>query len=248
VVDAAADFATRVRGGDPRLRIALALDVPDASAAKRLVDRVGEDLRVVKVGLELFTREGPALVEALHARDLEIFLDLKLHDIPNTMAGALRSMSELGVALTTVHALAGREGIARTREARDEIDGPLLLAVTVLTSHGDAGCTELFGRSAPSSAEVLRLGGLAIAAGAQGLVASPREAAALRTEVGTEPLLVIPGIRPLGSDADDQQRIATPAEAIAAGADLLVVGRPLRNAANPREAFARILDEIQTPR
>jgi orotidine-5'-phosphate decarboxylase len=238
-------FLQQLRGTDPRCRLALALDLPTASAAFDLIDRVGGDLKLVKVGLQLFTAEGPALLSRLRERGLEIFLDLKLHDIPNTMASAIRSMAEFDVALTTVHAAAGAKAIALTRRASDESQGPTVLAVSVLTSFDDPGFSEVLGRKSQVSIEVPRLARLSVEAGAHGVVASPHEIDALRETVGSDPLLVIPGIRPAGADLGDQSRVATPATALASGADLLVIGRPITQAPDPAEAVARILDEMR---
>lgn len=236
-----------VRSGDPRGRLALALDLPSRDEAMALVDILGDDLRVVKVGLQLFVACGPSVVRELRDRGLEVFLDLKLHDIPNTMAGGVDSMRDLDVALTTVHAMAGPSALSATAAAAGT-DGPAVLAVTVLTSLDDEELGHVFDRPCRAEAEVVRLGSTAVAAGLDGLVASPREVAALREGVGSDPLLVIPGIRPAGAATGDQSRVATPAAALSAGADLLVIGRPIRDAEAPRDALRRILDEMQAER
>ncbi|MCS6854036.1 MAG: orotidine-5'-phosphate decarboxylase [Elioraea sp.] len=215
-------------------RLIVALDLPEAGAAaalaRALVGRVG----LAKVGLELFVAEGPGGVARVAEAGLPVFLDLKLHDIPNTVAGAVRSAARLGAAMLTVHAAGGPAMIAAAREAAEAAAGqrPLLLAVTVLTSLDEQDLAAV-GLAGPAEAAVLRLARLALAAGADGLVCSAREVAALRAAFGPGPALVVPGIRPEGSPADDQRRTITPREAVAAGADWLVVGRPITRAADP---------------
>lgn len=236
-----------VRSGDPRHRLALALDVPDREEALRLVESLGDDLAVVKVGLQLFIAGGPDIVRELRQRQLEIFLDLKLHDIPNTMAGAVDSLAALDVAMTTLHSTAGPSAIAATAAAAGEA-GPALLAVTVLTSLSEEELGRVAGRPTQAGAEVSRRAALALEAGADGLVASPREVRRLRETWGEAPLLVIPGIRPAGTASADQSRIAAPAAALRDGADLLVVGRPIRDATDPRRALRAILDEMRAAR
>lgn len=233
-----------VRSGDPRHRLALALDLPNRDGALRLVESLGDDLAVVKVGLQLFIACGPSIVRELRERGLEVFLDLKLHDIPNTMAGAVGSLTSLDVALTTLHSTAGPSAIEATAAAAKDT-GPALLAVTVLTSLSDEELGRVLGRAAEAAVEVVRRAELALAAGADGLVASPREVRTLRETLGEEPLLVIPGIRPAGAATGDQSRVATPSSALRDGADLLVVGRPIRDAAEPRRALRAILDEMR---
>ncbi len=243
------ETTARLRETDPRHRLILALDFPSADPAWRLLETLGEDLRWVKVGMELFTAEGPQLLRRLVDEERRVFLDLKYHDIPNTMAGGVRSACELGASLCTVHASGGK-GVAAAAAAADEYEashpegGTGVLAVTVLTSHAEEDPRRLFGSSMGASELVPHLGRQAIEAGAHGLVASPREIERLREAVGAEPLLVIPGIRPEGSSTDDQSRTATPASALRAGADFLVVGRPITKADDPREALSRILDEM----
>jgi orotidine-5'-phosphate decarboxylase len=237
------------REHDPRRRLVLALDFPRADPAWRLLEELGDDLRWVKVGMELFTAEGPELVRTLVESGRRVFLDLKFHDIPNTMAGGVRSAAELGASLCTVHASAGAgvaAAAAAAREARASGQGQELavLAVTVLTSHAESDPQSIFGSPLGASELVPHLGKQAIAAGADGLVASPREIESLREAVGPRPLLVIPGIRPAGAAVDDQNRTATPTAALRSGADLLVVGRPITQARDPRAALGRILDEM----
>jgi orotidine-5'-phosphate decarboxylase len=193
--------------------------------------------------MQLYYAAGNSLVEALRARGYRIFLDLKLHDIPNTVAGAVRSVASTGAELLTVHASGGPAMLQAAAEAANAPDSPRLLAVTVLTS---MDAKELNAAGVPGSPadQVLRLALLAKNAGINGMVCSPEEVSALRTATGPETLLVVPGIRPLGSSADDQRRLATPAETIARGASMLVVGRPITRAVDPAAAARAILDEI----
>jgi len=221
----------------PHEHILCALDVADAADAKAWVDRLRGEVGGFKVGLELFVSEGPALVRELVSGGARVFLDLKFHDIPATMAGAARAAGGLGAFLVNVHALAGAEGMARAAEAaragagESGVPAPKVLAVTILTSHGPEDLRDL-GVAGPPEEAVLRLAGLARSAGLDGVVASPREASGIRA-AWPEAVIVTPGIRPAGTAAGDQVRLATPAAAIAAGADYLVVGRPLRAASDP---------------
>ncbi|MFO8072116.1 MAG: orotidine-5'-phosphate decarboxylase [Polyangia bacterium] len=222
-------------------RLILALDVPDLGAAQSLLERLRGGIGLVKIGLELYTAAGPAAVEL--ARDLgcEVFLDLKLHDIPNTVAGAVRSARELGVSMLTVHAAGGGEMLRRAREAAgDELQ---LLAVTLLTSldEADLASAALLG---PPRETVRRRAELAASSGCGGVVCSPREVRLVRSAVGAGTAIVTPGIRPSGSAAGDQKRAATPRSAISDGADFLVVGRPIREAPDPLAAAEAVRDEI----
>jgi orotidine-5'-phosphate decarboxylase len=219
--------------------VVLALDLPDPGAAMALIRQLS-GVRWAKVGSVLHTAAGPAIAELLHARQIRIFLDLKWHDIPNTVAGAVRAARSAGVGMVTVHALGGREMIqAAVEAAAGEI---AVVAVTVLTSHDEAGFGLVVGRAAPRlGLEVERLADLAIAAGADGLVCSPRELRDLRARVGPEPLLVSPGIRRAGDSRGDQARIGTPEAAARAGATHLVVGRPVATAADPALAWQEFL-------
>jgi orotidine-5'-phosphate decarboxylase len=242
--------AERIRSRNPARRIVVALDVHDPDEALRLADSLRPELCWVKVGLELFAAAGPDAVRRLVSMGLSVFLDLKLHDIPNTVGGAIRALGRLGAELTTVHA-GGGACVRAAAEAASELGASTprgqrlgILAVTVLTSHGEDELRQLYATRLDSSELALRLGRAALAAGADGLVASPLEIAALRERLGPEPLLVIPGIRPAGSALGDQRRVATPQQAIAAGADLLVIGRPITRDAVPRDAFRRVVDEI----
>lgn len=226
----------------------VALDHPEPEAALRLVERLGPAARSYKVGSVLFTRAGPSLVRELTGRGLGIFLDLKLHDTPATVAGAVGSALELGVELLTVHASGGAAMIEAARSAVDRAGAPVrLLAVTVLTSLGEADYRRIAGPGARSLAGSVReLARLALESGAHGLVASAGETAGLRAEVGAGPLIVVPGIRPAWSESDHggQVRTATPAEALKAGASRLVLGRAVTGATDPVEAVRRIQAEI----
>jgi len=230
---------------DAKDRLAVALDVPDAQAALDLVDRLGDSCRVLKVGMELYYAGGNALLEELRSRGYRIFLDLKLHDIPNTVAGGIRSVATSGAELLTVHAGGGGAMLTAAAEAARAPGAPRLLAVTVLTSMDAAELKAAGVCSAPAD-QVLRLARLAKSSGINGMVCSAQEVAALRSELGPEALLVVPGIRPAGSALNDQRRIATPAEAISSGASMLVVGRPITRAANPDEAARAVVKEIES--
>jgi orotidine-5'-phosphate decarboxylase len=226
-------------------RIVAALDTADLSRAEALAEALAPPrCGVLKVGLELFGAAGPEAVRRIGAR-APVFLDLKLHDIPNTVSGAVRALLPLRPAMLTLHAAGGGAMVQAAREAVQEAGEarPLLLAVTVLTSL-DAGALARTGVADPPEAQVLRLARLALDNGADGLVCSPREAAAIRAEFGASPVLVVPGVRPAGSAAGDQARTATPAEAVAAGADWIVLGRPLTGAADPAAAAASIAAEL----
>jgi orotidine-5'-phosphate decarboxylase len=223
-------------------RLIVALDFPDAGAALGLVDRLEGTASFFKVGLELYLAEGNQLVAELLRRGLSVFLDLKLHDIPNTVAAAVRSAGRLGVNMLTVHAAGGPEMLSAAVEAAPE--GLNLLAVTVLTSM-DASQLQATGISATPAAQVETLASIALASKIPGLVCSPMEVGSLREKFGAKPLLVTPGIRPEGSDAGDQRRLATPSAAIAAGASYLVVGRPISRAADPAKAAIAIAAEIE---
>jgi orotidine-5'-phosphate decarboxylase len=223
-------------------RLIVALDFADAGAALGLVDRLEGTASFFKVGLELYLAEGNQLVAELLRRGLSVFLDLKLHDIPNTVAAAVRSAGRLGVNMLTVHAAGGPEMLSAAVEAAPE--GLNLLAVTVLTSM-DASQLQATGISATPAAQVETLASIALASKIPGLVCSPMEVGSLREKFGAKPLLVTPGIRPEGSDAGDQRRLATPSAAIAAGASYLVVGRPISRAADPAKAAIAIAAEIE---
>ena len=219
-------------------RICAALDVPDPAAAGRLAAKLAGHVGLFKVGLELFVGHGPAAVEELQKHGLPIFLDLKLHDIPQTVESAARAAAALGVDYLTVHASGGAEMIRAARRALPR--STKLLGVTALTSLGPE---DLEAVGLPRDA-VPRLAKLAIASGADGVVCSPQEVADLRAALGPGPLLVVPGIRPSGAAAGDQRRTGTPAEAVRAGASILVIGRPLRDAPDPAAAADAISREI----
>lgn len=228
---------------DPKDQLAVALDVPDARAALELVDRLEDSCRWLKVGMELYYATGNSLVEALRQRGFRIFLDLKLHDIPNTVAGAIRSVGSVGAELLTIHASGGRAMLQAAADAAQAPGSPRLVAVTVLTSM-DSGELASVGISDTPAEHALRLAHLAKNCGINGMVCSSNEVASLRQEIGSDAVLVVPGIRPAGSEVNDQRRIATPADAISRGASLLVVGRPITRASNPADAARAILDEI----
>lgn len=229
---------------DPLEQLIVALDFPSAEAAMNMVDQLQGTCRWFKVGMELYYAGGNAIVERLRNRGFEVFLDLKLHDIPNTVASAVRSVSCIGASLLTVHAGGGKKMLRAAAQAADAPDAPRLLAVTVLTSM-DAAELSSIGVADPPAAQVLRLAQLARSAGIDGLVCSTEEVASVRALMGPDALLVIPGIRPAGSSTGDQSRVATAAQAIARGASMLVVGRPITQAADPAQAAAEILEDIK---
>jgi orotidine-5'-phosphate decarboxylase len=227
----------------PRERLIVALDFPSAAAALHLVDSLEGRCQWFKVGLELYLAAGAEIVRLLRNRGFDIFLDLKLHDIPNTVASAVHSVSSLGASLLTVHAAGGPAMLEAAAQAATSPDAPRLLAVTVLTSM-DAAQLGAIGVATSPAEQVLRLARLAESSGIDGLVCSSAELSMLRRELGASPLLVVPGIRPVGAAIADQRRIATPATAIADGASMLVVGRPITQSPNPAAAFEAILAEI----
>ncbi len=227
-----------------RQRLIVALDAPDVTSALALVDRLENTCAWFKVGLELFTASGPAAVEPLLAKGFSVFLDLKLHDIPNTVAGAVRSAAALGVKLLTIHASGGPAMLAAAREAvAGTANPPELLAVTVLTSMDETQLKSV-GVHRSAANQVSLLAKMGLDAGIRGFVCSPLEVAELRQMTGPEGVLVIPGIRPAGGVVGDQKRIATPADALNQGASYLVVGRPITQADDPAKAAAAILDEM----
>jgi len=229
---------------EARNRLIVALDVPDAASATDLVNRLEGNCHWFKVGLELFVSAGPAVLEPLIARGHSIFLDLKLHDIPNTVTGAVRSAAALGVRMITLHAAGGPAMLAAAQAALDGVaDPPELLAVTVLTSM-DAAQMSAVGLERSPSKQVELLARMGFAAGMRGFVCSPQEVAALRKLTGPEGVLVVPGIRPAGAESGDQKRTATPAEALRQGSNYLVVGRPITQAPDPAEAAEAILNEM----
>ena len=225
-------------------RLIVALDVPGATQALHLVASLGDSVSTFKIGKQLFTAAGPPLVRELVASGRKVFLDLKFHDIPNTVGSAVKSAAELGVSMLTVHAAGGQMLKAAVEAAGQSTARPMVLAVTVLTSLADADLEEI-GVCGNVPTQVLRLGALARAAGCGGLVASAKEAAELRRELGEGFAIVTPGVRPAGAAIGDQARVVTPSDAIAAGATHLIVGRPIIEAADPAKAAAEIVAEIE---
>lgn len=227
---------------DPK--VIVALDFPDAKTALALAGRLDPSHCRVKVGSELFTAAGPALVETLASRGFGVFLDLKFHDIPNTVAAACRSASRLGVWMLNVHAAGGRAMLEAARSAVPAAEGaPKVIAVTVLTSMSDADIADI-GVAGPVEAAVQRLAALVQRCGLDGVVCSAQEAPALRESLGAAFCLVTPGIRPAQASIDDQERIMTPAGALANGSSYLVIGRPITRAGDPLAALAAINAEI----
>ena len=224
---------------DPK--IIVALDFADQTQALGFVDKASPELCRLKVGKELFTRSGPQFVETLVAKGFDVFLDLKFHDIPNTVRQAVYAAGQLGVWMVNVHALGGRAMLVAAREGIDMIgvNRPYLIAVSLLTSISALELRQLGIEQEPQQF-VERLATLAMDSGLDGLVCSARETIGLRAKIGTAPLLVTPGIRPEGSSSDDQQRIATPQQAISDGASYLVIGRPITQHPNPSEALMAI--------
>ena len=222
----------------------IALDVPSRAAAESLLDRLGAQADFVKVGLQLFTAEGPEVVRAMRARGCRVFLDLKLHDIPNTVAHAVQSAARLDVELLTLHA-SGGEAMMRAARAAAGTDGPRLLGVTVLTSLSAPELGAAWGRDALSAPdEVARLARMAEGAGMDGVVASVAELPVIRGATGEGFRVLTPGIRLAGDDAGDQSRVATPAEAARLGADYVVLGRSVTAAADPAAALRRAVGEL----
>lgn len=225
-----------------RERLIVALDVSNAREARDLVHQIGDQAGLYKVGLQLFTAEGPDFVRELVSSGRKVFLDLKLHDIPNTVGQAVRQAADLGASMLTIH---GTGGMAMLKAATEVSAGRItLLAVTVLTSMNDEDLQQV-GVAGRVLDQALRIASLAQAAGFGGVVSSPREAAQLRRSLGEGFAIVTPGVRPAGSALNDQQRVATPGEAITSGATHVVVGRPITHAADPAEAARAIIGEIQ---
>lgn len=222
-------------------KIIVALDVATGKEALKLVSLLSNDVGIFKIGLQAYTAEGPALIRPISLLGPKVFLDLKLHDIPNTVAKAVEAAGKLGVRMVTLHLSGGSEMIRAAVAARSS--DMLLLGVTVLTS-ATAETLDQIGVSENMEDHVLRLARLGVANGIDGLVASPHEARMLRREFGDTIRIVTPGIRPSGSEPGDQKRFATPREAIEAGADYLVIGRPITGAADPKAAVARVVEEL----
>jgi|SRR5438128_383080 len=226
-----------------RERLIVALDVPTAAEAHRIVASLGETVTTYKVGMQLYTAAGPQLVRDLVTSGRKIFLDLKYHDIPNTVAAAAREAAQLGVSMLTVHGAGGTKMLrAAVEAARERSPSSQLqvLAVTVLTSMAEPDMNEV-GVYGNVLEQVVRLASIALAAGCRGVVSSAQEVKALRAKLGSDFLAVTPGVRPAGTAHGDQARVVTPAEAIAAGATHIVVGRPITAAANPRDVAETIL-------
>lgn len=230
-------------------RLCVALDVADTAAALQLGRELKDFVGLFKIGLELFTSEGPEVVRAVAQLGLKIFLDLKFHDIPNTAAGAARAAARLGVAMFNVHAVGGKHMIRAAVDAAAEeaakagMERPRVLAVTILTSVDEATLNELRMRGSLTEA-VRHFAVLAQAAGADGVIASPQETELIRSACGPNFLIVTPGVRPAGTGAGDQKRTTTPREAVLAGSDYIVVGRPITVAKDRREACRQIVAEM----
>ena len=222
----------------------LALDLETREEALAMLDRLGDSLEWVKIGLQLFTAYGPDFVREIADKGYKVFLDLKLHDIPNTVAKAVQSIAKLPVQLLTLHGSGGPEMLEWANKARaDHAPDMKLLAVTVLTSMDAAQLNELNIRSSPEE-QVIHLANLSLQAGVQGLVCSSLELPPLRARFGKDPIIVTPGIRPVGSSADEQKRIMTPAAAAAAGSSYIVVGRPILESKDPAVAARAIQSEL----
>lgn len=228
---------------DPRQRLIVALDVSSAAAAQKIVAAVGDSALTYKVGLQLYTAEGPQVVRDLVASGRRVFLDLKYHDIPNTVSAAVAEAAKLNVSMLTVHAAGSEKMLRAAVEAAKTRPELMVLAVTVLTSL-DANDLEKTGVCGTVEDSVVRLTTIALANGCQGVVTSAREASSLRAKLGDRFALVTPGVRPAGSSVGDQVRVVTPAEAIAAGASHIVVGRPITEAGDPAAEAQAILQEI----
>ncbi|HEY1820143.1 MAG TPA: orotidine-5'-phosphate decarboxylase [Trebonia sp.] len=222
--------------------VAVALDAPDIDVAAHWATLVTPYVSTVKIGLELYLRYGPTVVATVRGGSgVQVFLDLKLHDIPNTVDGAARAVAKLRPEILTVHAAGGADMIKAAVQA---VPDTIVAGVTLLTSIGDKDLIEL-GIDGSVSDAVRRMAALAVSAGARGLVCSPQEVAAVRAEVGPGILLITPGIRPAGATTDDQARVATPEEALKAGADLLVIGRPITKSPDPGAAAAAIATSLR---
>jgi orotidine-5'-phosphate decarboxylase len=229
---------------DPRHCLIVALDVPSAAAAQKIVAAVGDAASFYKVGMQLYTAEGPQVVRDLVASGRKVFLDLKYHDIPNTVASAVRQAAQLDVSMLTVHASGGEKMLRAATDAAASVNRDLIvLAVTVLTSLNDQDLEKL-GLHDPVQEQVLRLASLALSQGCQGIVASAREAAQLRAKLRGDFAIVTPGVRPAGAEHGDQARVVTPAEAIAAGATHIVVGRPITEADDPGAEAREIVQQV----
>jgi len=235
---------------DPKDRLIVALDVDSEEKAIQLVDKLKTAVRFFKVGLELFSSRGPSIVKELKDRGCEIFLDLKLHDIPTTVSKTAASLTRLGVYMFNVHSLGGYEMMKSSAEAvrieaeRLKMERPKVLGVTILTSMGENELNKI-GINDSIKAQVLRLAGMAKEAGLDGVVASPEEVQEIRKRIGKGFLIVTPAVRPAWAGSNDQKRVATPKTAIEAGSDFIVIGRPITEAKDPLSAAKKILEEIK---
>ena len=235
-------------------KLIVALDVDTTDAAFELMDQLGDSAGALKIGSQLFTSAGPEIVRRIISAGRKVFLDLKFHDIPNTVAASSVEAVRLGVFMFNVHAAGGRQmmehavNAVHSESQRLGVEGPLLIAVTVLTSTDDVALNET-GITSPASEQVSRLANLSYESGLSGVVASPREITLIRGTIPSRDFIIVtPGVRPAGADLHDQKRVMTPAEAIAAGADYIVVGRPITAAPNPRLAAQQILEDIKMSR
>jgi len=226
-----------------RERLIVALDVSTAAEARQIVAAVGDSAFTYKVGMQLYTAVGPDVVRDLISSGRRVFLDLKYHDIPNTVAGAVKEATELGVSMLTVHGSGGGRMLRAAVEAASPHPATMVLAVTVLTSMGEEDLSKLGIRGSVAD-QVMRIAALALANGCRGVVASAHEASALRTEFGDDFAIVTPGVRPAGSGHGDQVRVVTPSEAMASGASHIVVGRPITEAADPAAEARAILGQM----
>jgi len=229
--------------GDPRHKLIVALDVSSAAAAQKIVAAVGDSAFIYKVGMQLYTAEGPQIIRDLVTSGRRVFLDLKYHDIPNTVGAAVAEAAKLGVCMLTVHGSGSSTMLAAAVEAAKSRPNLMVLAVTVLTSLS-GGDLEKIGVRGSVEETVVRLATIALANGCQGVVASAREASTLRAELGDKFAIVTPGVRPAGTHIGDQVRVVTPAEAVASGASYIVVGRPITEAADPAAEARAILSQI----
>jgi orotidine-5'-phosphate decarboxylase len=226
-------------------QLIVALDVKDLATATELVEKLRPTVTLFKVGIQLFSAEGPRAVEAVQQRGGQVFLDLKFHDIPNTVAAAVREAAKMGAVMCTLHASGGRQMLQAAKEVVAQRGSSMrLLAVTILTSLDPHGFEEAMGSGLGLQAQVIRLASLAREVGMDGIVASTHEIAPLRAALGPSMVIVTPGVRPEWAPADDQLRVMTPREAAAAGADYLVIGRPITTAADPAAAARRVLGEL----
>jgi orotidine-5'-phosphate decarboxylase len=233
----------RYRSADPRERLIVALDVSSAAAAQKIVAAVGDSALTYKVGMQLYTAVGPQIVRDLVAAGRRVFLDLKYHDIPNTVGAAVAEAEKLGVSMLTIHATGSTKMIRAAVDAAKVRPDLMVLAVTVLTSMGGQDL-ETIGLTGGVEDSVVRLAELALTNGCQGIVTSAREAPSVRARLGDQFAIVTPGVRPAGSSVGDQVRVVTPAQAVAAGASHIVVGRPITEAPDPAAEARAILDQI----